>query len=97
MKETEQVDFGFKLPASFPVAHLHGAGGARTSKVFRSVPFIGLSVSKTILGVSIADAILTANQTKSVGRIIQQFQLRSIDGQPATLSIGERFPIKNAQ
>ena len=97
MKETEQVDFGFKLPASFPVAHLHGAGGMRTSKVFRSVPFIGLSVSKTILGVSIADAILTANQTKSVGRIIQQFQLRSIDGQPATLSIGERFPIKNAQ
>ena len=97
VKKTEQVDFGLKLPTAVPVINVRGTDHKQASKFLGGISFVGLSLSKTILGVSIADAILTANQTKSAGRIIQKFQLRCTDGQPATLNIGERFPIKNAQ
>ena len=95
VSESRQVDFGVSLPTAFPVTNF--------STIFRnvppalgSVPLLGLGGGKTVFGIGIATANLVARWTAGKGRTLSRFRLRSTSGFPATLSIGERFPIINA-
>ena len=95
VSESRQVDFGVSLPTAFPITNF--------STVFQnmppalgSVPLLGLGGGKTVFGIGIATANLVARLTAGKGRALSRFQLRSTSGFPATLSIGERFPIINA-
>ena len=95
VSESRQVDFGVSLPTAFPVTNF--------STIFRnmpptlgSVPLLGLGGGGTVFGIGIATANLVARLTAGKGRVLSRFQLRSTDGLPATLNIGERFPIINA-
>ena len=98
MNDTSQVDFGMRLPTAFPVTNF--------STIWRNqppdsgsvgVPMVGVGSGRTVFGIAVAAAELTARKTRSSGRNLQRFQLRSAHGQPATLNIGERFPIINAR
>ena len=97
MNETDQVDFGLKLPTVFPITNFstlwrnQPPGGGSSG-----VPLLGIGAGQTVFGIAIADALLTAKRTRASGRSLQRFQLRSAHGMPATLNIGERFPIINA-
>ena len=97
MNETDQVDFGLKLPTAFPITNFstlwrnQPPGGGSSG-----VPLLGIGAGQTVFGIAIADALLTAKRTRASGRSLQRFQLRSAHGMPATLNIGERFPIINA-
>ena len=95
VSESRQVDFGVGLPTAFPLTNF--------STILRnmpptsaSVPLLGLGGGGTVFGVGLATAQLVARLTAGKGRVLSRFQLRSTDGFPATLSIGERFPIINA-
>ena len=95
VSESRQVDFGVGLPTAFPLTNF--------STILRnmpptsaSVPLLGLGGGGTVFGVGIAAANLAARLTAGKGRVLSRFRLRSTDGLPATLSIGERFPIINA-
>ncbi len=97
MNETEQVDFGVKLPTAFPLTNFSTVWRNQPPDGSSGVPLLGIGAGQTVFGVAIADALLTAKRTRSSGRSLQRFQLRSAHGQPATLNIGERFPIINAR
>ncbi len=98
MNETDQVDFGIKLPTAFPLTNFSTIWGAQApDRGSSGVPLIGIGGGQTVFGVAIADALFTAKRTRGSGRSLQRFQLRSAHGQPATLNIGERFPIINAR
>ena len=97
MNETEQVDFGVKLPTAFPLTNFSTVWRNQPPDASSGVPLLGIGGRQTVFGIAIADALLTAKRTRSSGRSLQRFQLRSTHGQPATLNIGERFPIINAR
>ena len=98
MNETDQVDFGIKLPTAFPLTNFSTVWRAQApDRGSSGVPLLGIGGGQTVFGVAIADALFTAKRTRSSGRSLQRFQLRSAHGQPATLNIGERFPIINAR
>ena len=97
MNETEQVDFGVKLPTAFPLTNFSTVWRNQPPDASSGVPLLGIGGGQTVFGIAIADALLTAKRTRSSGRSLQRFQLRSTHGQPATLNIGERFPIINAR
>ncbi len=95
VNESRQVDFGVGLPTAFPLTNF--------STILRNipstaaaVPLLGLGGGGSVFGLGIAAAQLAARLTAGKGRVLSRFQLRSSDGFPATLSIGERFPIINA-
>lgn len=52
---------------------------------------------KTLLGFGIPDAQWLAQTSRSRGQILFRAELRSLDGQPATLHVGDRYPIVTAK
>jgi type II secretory pathway component GspD/PulD (secretin) len=48
---------------------------------------------QTLMGIGILNPALVARMSESSGRVLLSSQLRSIDGQAATIHIGERYPI----
>ena len=96
VSESRQVDFGVGLPTAFPVTNFSTVF-QNMAPALGSVPLLGLGGGNTMFGIGIATANLVARLTAGKGRVLSRFQLRSTDGLPATLSIGERFPIINAR
>src|SRR5262249_32470473 len=57
---------------------------------------LSVNTATTFLGYSAIQSALVAQMTKSTGRVLLDSQVRSIDGQPATLHIGDRYPVLTA-
>ena len=91
----DQLDVGVRLPTVFPLTNFSTVLQAVPPMV-TGVPLLGFGGGKTVFGVAIGDAGLIAQRTQSAARSISRLQLRSADGLPAEVTIGERFPIINA-
>ena len=52
---------------------------------------------KTLIGIGIAETQAMFNQTISSARNLYRAQVRSVDGQPATFHVGEKYPIITQQ
>src|SRR5947199_9889321 len=48
---------------------------------------------KSLFGIGIMNAALVANMSASSGKLLLESQVRSVDSQPATLHVGDRYPI----
>jgi general secretion pathway protein D len=81
---TYGVDFptAFKLQPINPVLLLTGGG----------IPL----VFSQMFGMNLVSAALVAKMTESSGHVLLESQTRSLDGMPATLHVGDRFPILTA-
>lgn len=92
----DALSYGFALPTSFPLISL--------SKALGNVPRIPQGLGRlalfgggdTLLGLGIANAALIANMTESSTKILLDVTMRSVDGQPATFHVGDRYPILTA-
>ena len=91
----DQLDLGVRLPTSFPLTNFSSVLRAVPPMV-TGVPMIGFGGGKTVFGLAIGDAGLTARRMHGSARSISTLQLRSAHGLPAEMTIGERFPIINA-
>ncbi len=94
--EISQADawsFGLSLPTSlqfFPLTHTLNNLPAVPSGVTNLLVFGG---GASMIGMAVADAQLMAKMTQSRSKMLLQTQIRSIDGQPATIHIGDKYPI----
>jgi len=90
---SEVLTYGFAIPSSFPVVALTKSLGNSPSipKGIARLALVG--GGKTLLGIGIADATLVANMSRSSGRRLLRTELRSIDSQPATFHVGDRYPV----
>jgi general secretion pathway protein D len=52
-----------------------------------------LNSNAVFLGLQVLEASLVAQMTNSTGRTLLDTQVRSVDGQPASLHVGDRYPI----
>jgi general secretion pathway protein D len=48
---------------------------------------------KTLIGIGIAMPSMVAQMTKNSGKVLFATALRAVDGQPATMHLGQRYPI----
>lgn len=91
----DQLDVGVRLPTSFPLTNFSSVLRAVPPMV-TGVPLIGFGGGKTVFGIAIGDAGITAQRMHGSARSITRLQLRSAHGLLAEMTIGERFPIINA-
>ncbi len=54
---------------------------------------LGFGGGKTLIGIGIAMPSLVAQMTKNSGKVLFSTELRALDGQPASLHMGQRYPI----
>jgi hypothetical protein len=93
VSRSAMMSYGLELPNSFPIVAL--------THILNNVPSIPSGVSTlatwgggySLFGVSIASSTLIGTMSDSGGKLLLSAQLRSIDNQPATLHVGDKFPI----
>lgn len=104
VRADSSLRYGLGLPTSFPLINFGSLLGAFPPLLAAApaIPagftrFLTFGGGKTFLGVGITDAHLFASMTQSNSTLRLRTELRSLDGQPATFTVGDRFPIVTAQ
>jgi general secretion pathway protein D len=93
ISRNDAVTYGIDLPTQFPLVAL--------TNWFNNQPTLPQAVSgllrfgggKTLLGLGVMSASLVAKMSESSGNVLLDSMTRSVDGQPASLHIGDRYPI----
>ncbi len=87
------LTYGLRLPTSFPAVSLSTILNnlpVSTEGLGRLLRFGG---GQTAFAIGIADAAIVAELNKSNSSNLLRVELSSLDGQPATFHIGDRYPI----
>ncbi len=90
--ESSSLRYGMDLQSSFPLVWLGDLKNVLTS-IPTGVRFATFGGGASMIGIGIANAELFASMSRSSSRSILKSTLRSVDGQTATLHVGERFPV----
>ena len=107
---SDLTNLGAILPNSFPITYLGVApntppvssvqdnltlpGRRRQSSTNTPVPPRN-TLPTTRFGLQIADSAVEADWSRSHAQLLSSFRLRSTDGLPATMHIGDKYPIVN--
>jgi general secretion pathway protein D len=82
VSRNDLLTYGVTLPNTFPI------------EAFNPVQLLsGPWAVAQMFGISIMNASLVAKMSENQGRVLLESQTRGLDGQPATLHVGDRFPI----
>lgn len=95
ISRNDLVTYGIDFPTLFSVVPLAKSIGLNNSV---SIPqgiagLLTFGGGKTLMGIGIVNPALVARMSQSMGKLLLHAALRSVDGQPATLHVGDRFPI----
>ena len=96
LTKTNNLNYGLPLPSSFPLASF--------STFMNNVPQLANNISgmlrfgggAALIGIGIANLQLVASLTRSDSKLLLRASARSIDGQPATIKVGQKYPILTA-
>ncbi len=83
------VKFGLSLPTQFTFTNLQGSVTLPT--ILRTIE--RLTGAATPLGLAITNSSLTAMMSRGSSNVVLNAQIVSLDGQAATLHVGNRYPI----
>lgn len=89
----EEVTYGIALPTQFPVLALTNWLHNAPSVAQTVAGIMSFGGGKTLLGLGVMDASSIATMSKGTGAVLLDSAIRSLDGQPASLHIGDRYPI----
>jgi type II secretory pathway component GspD/PulD (secretin) len=97
VSNSDLLNYGFNITNQFPAIYL--------GSILNSVPAIPSGVNallafgggKTLIGLGVAQTEAMFNQTFSDSRTLYRAQVRSVDGQPATFHVGEKYPVITQQ
>ena len=90
------LNYGLSLPNSFPLVNFGNFlnNAANNSAALGGVTsFLTFGGGATLMGIGITPASLFATVSKSWATNLLEAQIVSVDGQAATLHVGERYPV----
>jgi hypothetical protein len=90
VSRNDAITYGIDLANSFSLIPL------QQSFTFASLAHSLTSASLVGLGVNVLSSSIVATMTQSSGRLLLDAEVRSVDNQPATFHVGDRYPIMNA-
>jgi general secretion pathway protein D len=92
LSETEMLSFGVKLTNSFSLIWSGNQTLATAGTTLNNV-IKALSHGWQSFGITALEATVVASLTQSKARTLLQTQIRSVNGMPATLHVGDKYPI----
>ncbi len=95
VEKTSSLNYGFNLPNSFPLVDFGHFGSILASTPIPSgvSSFMAFGGGGTFIGLGIAAANAMATASKNSATTVLTSQVVSLDGQAATLHVGQRYPI----
>jgi general secretion pathway protein D len=94
--KSSALGYGLQLPTSSAIVNFSSFLGNVPSSVNGLQSFLTFGGGATFFGVGIAASAVLATFTKSDSDVILKSQIVTLDGQAATLHVGERYPIVTA-
>jgi len=96
VNDTKNLNYGLPLPSSFPLSSF--------STFMQNVPQLAQNISgmlrfgggAALFGIGVANLQLVASLTRSDSSLLLKTSARSVDGQPATIKVGQKYPVLTA-
>jgi type II secretory pathway component GspD/PulD (secretin) len=94
MSQQSESTYGARLPSSFSLSWLGNTGFLNASTLPSTITgLLTFGGGVTMMGLGITNAAFFASMTQGSTRSMSKAELRSMDGQPAQVHIGDRYPI----
>ena len=92
--ETSSLHYGMSLPTEFPLVWFgKGPKNLLTSIPSGFVNYLGFGGGASLLGLGVTNATLFATVSKSSATTLLKSELVTIDGQPTSFHVGDKYPI----
>ena len=92
--KTSSLNFGLTLPTQFPLVDFGSVLNSKPSIPAGFMRFLTFGGGRTFLGIGLTDAGLFATASRSDASSLLRTEVRASDGQPATLHVGDKYPIQ---
>ncbi len=96
VRKGSSLGYGLSLPTSSELISFSSLLRNTPTSTSGLTKFFTFGGGATFMGVGIASSTVIATFTKSDSDVILKSQIVTLDGQPATLHVGERYPIITA-
>jgi len=95
VSRNDAITYGIGLPTQFPLVALT-TWMQNTPTVQSVAGLAAFGGGKTLMGLGVVSAELVAQMSQSSGKSLLDSILRGLDRQPATLHVGDRYPVLTA-
>jgi len=96
VSRNDTIEYGIQFPNLFSLTALTTAFNNQVSVPTNLSGLLTFGGGKTLIGLGITTPQLVATMSGSTGKILLDTQLPSLEGQPATMHIGERYPVMSS-
>ena len=93
VSRNDTIEYGVQFPNLFSLTALTTAFQNQVSLPTNLSGLLSFGGGKTLIGLGIMTPQLVATLSDSLGKVLLETQLPSAEGQPASMHIGERYPI----
>jgi type II secretory pathway component GspD/PulD (secretin) len=95
VSRNDAITYGLDLQTQFPLVALT-TWMHNTPTVQSLAGLAAFGGGKTLMGLGVVSAAMVAQMSQSSGKSLLDSFLRGVDGQPATMHIGDRYPVLTA-
>jgi hypothetical protein len=93
VSRNDAVTYGLDLQNAFPLVPLTNWLNNSPSIPQTVAGLLSFGGGKTLMGLGVVNPSLVATMSRSSGRVLLDSLARAVDGQPASLKVGDRYPI----
>jgi len=91
---TASLAYGVDLSPTLPITYLGTFWNHAAASITGN--FLTFGGGQTLFGIAIAEATVIANLSRSFSRTLLRSEIRAVDGTPASMHVGEKFPVITA-
>jgi len=97
VSDSDIINYGFNVTNQFSAIALGQIMNNVVNFPSGATALLSFGGGKTLIGLGVAEVDAMFNQTTSTARNLYRAQVRSVDGQPATFHVGEKYPVITQQ
>lgn len=95
--DDDLINYGFNVTNQFNAIPLGSILNNVVTFPQGTTALLSFGGGKTLIGLTVAQAQALFNETTSVAKTLYRATVRSVDGQPATFHVGEKYPVITQQ
>jgi len=96
VSHSRMLNYGFSLQNSVPITSLSNFGNNAPQIATNLAGMLVFGGGRSMFGLGLINPVIVASLTRSDAKVLLEASARSTDGQPATIHIGQKYPILTA-
>jgi general secretion pathway protein D len=93
VSRNDVITYGVDFPTNFPIVAFTKFLNNLVTVPTNINGLLAFGAGNSLIGIGIMNASLVARMSASSGKILLQANIQSVDNQPSTLQVGDRYPV----